>query len=58
MTEIAKIEPGRSQTNESTAANADIADASPQQREAIVERLCQAVLLESNSPRVAESAGR
>ena len=34
-----------------------IASASPQQREAIVEKFCQAVLSDSNGPRVAEPAG-
>lgn len=38
--------------------DADIATAPPQQREAIVERLCQAILSKSNGPRIAERTGQ
>lgn len=45
---------GPIRTAEEEHAEATIATASPQQREAIVEEVCQAILIESGSVRASE----
>lgn len=54
MTETVKPVLGPIRADEEENAEAAIATASPQQREAIVEEICQAVLIESGSARAAE----
>ena len=58
MTMTVKPVLGPIRADEDEHAETAIAVASPQQREAIVERLCEAVLSESDGPRAADPVAR
>lgn len=54
MTDTIKLAAGPGVTPETARLDTDLAGAPPQQREAMLERLCQAILRQTDSPRVGE----